>query len=156
VKPAIARAARPRRERWRRVLRYLLALAYFATGWLHLLQPRPFIAITPAWVPAPEQVIALTGVAEIVGAVALAQWRSPALRRGAGIAFALYAVCVFPANINHMLIDMAQPHPALGWAYHGPRMLLQPVLVWLALWTSGASDWPWQKNGEGSTPARNN
>jgi len=35
-----------------------------------------------------------------------------------------------------MLIDMARPHPQLGWAYHIPRMLLQPLLIWLALWTS--------------------
>jgi len=35
-----------------------------------------------------------------------------------------------------MLIDTARPHPQLGWAYHIPPMLLQPLLIWLALWTS--------------------
>lgn len=81
-------------------------------------------------------VITLTGIAEIAGALGLAQPWSAGLKRAAGIGLALYAVCVFPANINHMLMDMAKPHPQLGWAYHVPRMLLQPVLVWAALWVS--------------------
>ena len=86
--------------------------------------------------PRPELVIAVTGAAEIAGALALAQPWSPALRRAAGIGLALYALCVFPANIHHMLMDMARDQPRLGWAYHGPRMLLQPLLIWLALWSS--------------------
>jgi uncharacterized membrane protein len=124
------------RERWRSALRWLLAIAYFATGIIHLSLPRPFIAITPDWVPMKAAVIALTGMAEIAGALALAQPWSPGLRRAGGIGLGLYAVCVFPANINHMLIDMARPHPQLGWGYHIPRMILQPLLVWAALFAS--------------------
>ena len=122
------------RERLRAALRWLQALAYLAAGVIHLSLPRPFIEITPDWVPMKPTVIALTGVAEIAGAIALAQPWSERLRRAGGVGLALYAVCVFPANINHMLIDMARPHPELGWAYHIPRLLLQPVLVWAALW----------------------
>ena len=124
------------RERWRAGLRWLLAISYLAAGVLHLSFPRPFIAITPGWVPMKSTVIAMTGMAEIAGAIALAQPWSAGLRRAGGIGLALYAVCVFPANVNHMLIDMARPQPALGWAYHVPRMLLQPILVWAALWAS--------------------
>lgn len=86
-------------------------------------------------------VIALTGIAEIAGALALAQPWSPELRRAGGIGLAAYAVCVFPANINHMMMDMARAQPALGWGYHIPRMLLQPVLVWAA-WRAGTSPRP--------------
>ena len=124
------------RERWRAAVRWLLALSDLAAGTQHLVAPRTFIAITPNWVPAKATVIAFTGVAEIAGAIGLAQHWSAALRRAAGIGLALYAACVFPANINHMLIDMARPHPALGWGYHVPRMLLQPVLIWAALFAS--------------------
>jgi uncharacterized membrane protein len=103
---------------------------------LHFVYPDALIAITPNWVPDPALVIAATGIAESAGAMALVQPWSPGLRRAGGIGLALYALCVFPANINHMMIDMARPHPQLGWAYHIPRLLLQPLLIWLALWTS--------------------
>ena len=121
---------------WRAPLRWLLAVGYIAAGVLHFAYPDALIGITPKWVPDQRLVITLTGLAEIAGAVALLQPWSPALRRAGGIGLALYAVCVFPANINHMIIDMARPHPQLGWAYHVPRLLLQPALVWLALWVS--------------------
>ncbi|WP_420606403.1 DoxX family protein [Novosphingopyxis sp.] len=129
-------------SRTRAAARWLLALAYLAAGVLHLARPAPFIGITPDWVPAPATVIALTGIAEILGAIGMLQPRSRPLRRAAGIALALYAVCVFPANINHMILDMDAAHPRLGWGYHVPRMFAQPLLVWLALWTGGATDWP--------------
>lgn len=129
----------------RGAVRTVLALLYLAAGVLHLMHPAPFIGITPGWVPMKPLVIALTGVAEIAGGTGLLQPWWPALRRAAAIGLALYAVCVFPANINHLLIDMARPMPQLGWAYHGPRMLLQPVLVWLALWAGGVTDWPFAR-----------
>ena len=47
----------------------MLALAFGAAGVLHLTSPKPFLTITPGWVPWPETVIQLTGVAEIAGAV---------------------------------------------------------------------------------------
>jgi uncharacterized membrane protein len=128
---------------FRIVWRWLLAAAYLAAGVLHLVRAEPFIAITPGWVPMIPAVIALTGLAEIAGAIALVQ-PGRRLRRAGAIGLALYAVCVFPANINHMLIDMAQAQPDLGWGYHAPRMVLQPILVWLALWVGGVIDWPFR------------
>ena len=91
----------------------------------------------PTWVPVPELVVMLTGVAELAGAAGLLQPWYPALRRAAGWGLALYAVCVFPANIVHFIRDMTLPDHGLGLGYHVPRMVLQPVLVWLALWVSG-------------------
>ena len=135
------------RAAWPRIVwRWLLALAYLAAGVLHLAHPAPFIGITPGWVPAPAIVIAFTGIAELCGAAGLLQPFSPGLRKAAAIGLALYAVCVFPANINHMIIDMSSPQPQLGWAYHIPRMFLQPVLVWLALWVGGVTDWPLRRS----------
>lgn len=95
--------------------------------------------------PIPSTVIALTGVAELCGAGALIQPFSLRLRRAGGIGLALYALCVWPANINHMTMDMARPDHGWGLAYHVPRMLAQPVLIWLALWTSGAINWPFRR-----------
>ena len=123
-------------------LRWLLAAFYLIGGVFHLIRPRPFLAITPQWVPAPEWVILLTGLAELVAAPALLQPWSKPLRRAAGIGLALYAVCVYPANVNHMLIDLARPSQGLGLAYHVPRLLAQPLLVWLALWVGEVIEWP--------------
>ncbi len=124
----------------RAVLRWLLAAAYLIAGIAHLRSPAGFLQITPAWVPYPAMVIAFTGLAELAGAVALAV--IPRLRKAAGIGLALYAVCVFPANINHALNHIAIGGTQLGWWYHAPRLAMQPVLVWLALWTGGVTDWP--------------
>ena len=118
----------------RAVTRWVLALLYALAGVLHLLLPRPFLGIMPTWVPAPELVIALTGVAELAGAAGLLQPWFPALRRAAGWGLAAYAVCVFPANIVHFIRDMARPDHGLGLGYHVSRMFVQPVLVCLALW----------------------
>ena len=119
--------------------RFVLALAFLVAGVLHLLLPAPFIDITPRWVPGAPTVVALTGAAEIAGAVGL---MVPRLRRAAGISLALYAVCVFPGNIQHAINDLGLDEPVLGWAYHGPRLLLQPVIVWLCLWAAEVVDWP--------------
>ncbi len=126
----------------RLIARLLLAAAFLAAGVLHLLVPAPFLTITPAWVVFAPQVIALTGVAEIAGAVGLLV---PRVRRAAGIGLALYSVCVFPANIQHAMQDLALAHPLLGWAYHGPRLLFQPVIVWWCLWAGQVVDWPFRR-----------
>lgn len=126
----------------RSVLRWLMAGFYAVAGGFHLARPEPFLAILPHWVPAAEAVVFWTGIAELAGAAALAQGISLPLRRAGALGLALYAACVFPANINHFVMDMARPDHGLGLAYHIPRMFAQPVLVWLALWTGGVTDWP--------------
>lgn len=125
--------------RIRAVLRWVLALFYALAGWAHLDRPEGFIAITPRWVPQPELVVALTGVAEILGAIGLL-W--PPVRRWAGIGLALYALCVWPANFNHAFQDITVSGVNLDWSYHAPRLAAQPVIIWLALWVGEVIEWP--------------
>lgn len=128
-------------------LRWLLALFYFAAGVAHLRSPAGFLAITPDWVPFPEAVVALTGVAEILGSIGLLiprktlSWARPA----AGIGLALYALCVWPANFNHALNNIAVGGETLSWWYHGPRLVAQPLIIWLALWVGEVTDWPFRR-----------
>lgn len=124
------------------VLRIVLAIFYFAAGIAHLRSPAGFIAITPDWVPFPQHVVLLTGIAEIAGAVGLF---IPRFRKAAGVGLALYAVCVWPANFNHALNDIMIGGTDLGWGYHGPRLAFQPVFIWLALWVGDVTDWPFRK-----------
>lgn len=126
----------------RAAFRWLLGALYLVAGYFHIVSPRPFLGITPAWVPMPAAVIFWTGIAEFAGAIALLQpWSAP-LRKAGAIGLALYAVCVFPANINHFALDMAKPDGGLGLGYHLPRMVAQPIVIWLALWTGGVTNWP--------------
>jgi uncharacterized membrane protein len=126
-------------EKMRAGFRWLLALFYFAAGLAHLRSPGGFIKITPDWVPYPGAVVAFTGLAELAGAIGLF---IPQTRRAAAYGLALYAICVYPANINHAINDIAVGGAHLSWWYHGPRLAFQPVFVWLALWVGHVIEWP--------------
>ena len=134
----------------RLIARALLSALYLVAGLAHLLWPAPFLTITPSWIPFAPVVIVLTGAAELAGAAGL--W-IPRLRRAAGIGLALYAVCVYPANIKHALDFAADPGTGVGWWYHAPRLLLQPVIAWWALWAAGVIDWPFRRTPDTQTPA---
>jgi uncharacterized membrane protein len=123
----------------RTVLRWLLAAIYLAAGVGHLFAPDKFLLIVPGWVPAPREVILVTGLCEIAGALALLTRRC---RRVAGIMLALYTACVFPANIKHAVEGISIPPIPDSWWYHAPRLALQPVFVWWALFCAGVTDWP--------------
>ena len=138
-----------RLETSRLILRIVLGAAYLGAGVMHLRAPGAFLSITPDWVPRPELVIAATGVAEILGATALVA--VPRLRRTAAICLALYAVCVYPANIKHAADAVSVHGAGAWWPYHAPRLAFQPVIVWWALFAGGLTAWPFaRKRGEGA------
>lgn len=118
----------------RRVARWLLAAFYALAGVGHLVFVDAMVRITPDWVPLAREVVIATGLCELVGAGALltSRWRV-----AAGWAFALYALCVWPANFNHAAIDLGRGSGLPIW-YHLPRLVLQPAIIWWALWASGA------------------
>ena len=131
--------------RTRVAMRWVLAAFFGAAGIAHLLAPVALLAITPAWVPYPREVIFVTGLLELAGGVALmSRWR-----QAAGIAFAAYAVCVWPANFKHALEGTDVAGLGLSWWYHGPRLALQPVIVWASLFASEVTDWPWRSRPRG-------
>lgn len=121
-----------------------LAIFYLAAGIIHIAAPAPFLAIMPTWVPFPQAVVLWTGIAEVLGAIGLTQWFAPQIRSAAAVGLALYAACVFPANINHFIIDMAKPDGGLGLGYHVPRMFAQPLIIWASLWAGRVTDWPFR------------
>jgi uncharacterized membrane protein len=132
----------------RTALRWLLAMAYLAAGALHVALPAPFLRIVPNWVPHPALTVLLTGLCEIAGAVGLL---IPRLRRFAGAMLALYALCVWPANLNHAMIDQSAG-TGLGLSYHLPRLAFQPVIIWWALYAGGLLDWPLRRRGVIAAP----
>ncbi len=126
----------------RAVMRWVLASFFLAAGVAHLAAPDLLLAITPSWVPFAPQVILVTGLCEIAGAIALL---TRPLRWWAGIALAAYAACVWPANFKHAIDGIALPYISNSWWYHGPRLAFQPVIIWAALYSAGVIDWPWRR-----------
>ena len=113
------------------ILRAILAAFYGVAGVAHLVAADGFLPIVPDFVPFPRETVLLTGVCEIAGAAGLL-W--PRFRRWAGIGLAAYAVAVFPANLKHAIYMIPVEGLPDSWWYHAPRLVLQPVLVWLALY----------------------
>jgi uncharacterized membrane protein len=111
----------------RKISRYLIAAIFISAGTLHLSRPKPFRQIMPPMVPAPDLMVAISGIAEIMGGLGiLIPAAMPAARWGL---IALLA-SVFPANI-YMALDHIQPEgtqipSTLLWA----RLPLQPLLMW--------------------------
>lgn len=136
------------RERARTAVRWFLAAAYAYAGYKHVTAPAGFLAITPDWVPEPALVVRLTGYAEMLGAAGLmVPRRALSLARpAAAVGLALYALCVWPANVNHAINDIPLGGVHLSWWYHGPRLALQPAIIWAALWAGGVTDWPWRRD----------
>jgi uncharacterized membrane protein len=130
--------------RARAVMRWVIAAFYVAAGVAHIAVPEKLLSITPSWVPFAPQVIFLTGLFEFAVSVALI---TTPFRFWAGIAMAIYAICVWPANIKHATSGIDLPYIANSWLYHGPRLALQPVIAWWALYGAGVIDWPWRRTG---------
>ena len=128
--------------RLRATLRWVLAVIYVAVGVMHLRSGHGFLSIMPPWVPYPLEVVRLTGVCEILGGLGLL---IPRLRWLSGVMLALYAVCVYPANLHHAFGHVDVGILPSSWWYHGPRLAFQPVFVWWALFAGGVINWPFRR-----------
>ena len=116
-----------------RSVRILLTTIFATAGVLHFLAPRPFIGIVPRWLPWPVALVAISGAAELCGALGL-MW--PPTRRLAGWGLIALLLAVFPANIQ-MLVNAHRSHAATWWlAALWVRLPLQLVLIRLVYRTA--------------------
>jgi uncharacterized membrane protein len=130
-------------DRLRLTFRLLMAVFYVAAGVLHLTAADRFLPIMPPLIPAPRDIILFTGACEIAGGIGLL---ARPTRKLAGLMLAIYAICVWPANIYQALWHVSVPPLPDSWWYHGPRLAFQPVLAWWALFAGGLLSWPF-RNG---------
>ena len=107
-------------------VRLLLTILLAGAGVMHFVRPAPFVAIVPPALPRPEQLVAVSGVAEIVCAGLLAY---PVTRRWGGAATAALFVAVFPANVWMTLRSGRRP-----WWYRAVLLARLPLQVPLVLW----------------------
>jgi uncharacterized membrane protein len=121
------------RQSTRDLWRLALAGAMVVAGVLHLVEPAPFVQHLPPWVAHRELLVAVSGVAEI--GLGLGLLARPPLRRTAGLLLAVFLVAVFPANV-YVAVAGIEVDGQPGGIYPWLRLLLQPALVWLALWST--------------------
>ncbi|MCK9794323.1 hypothetical protein M1843_11260 [Isoptericola sp. 4D.3] len=121
----------------RAIGRVTLGLALAGAGITHLTVAREeFRAQVPGWFPVDEDVTVLaSGVAEIVlggSLVVLARWKV-----AVGLLVAAFFVVIFPGNVGQWL----EGKDGFGLdtdTKRFVRLFFQPVLVALALWSTGA------------------
>ncbi|MBX9932128.1 MAG: DoxX family protein [Methylobacterium sp.] len=120
-------------------MRWSMIAVFGGIGILHVLSPDALLRIMPDWVPEPRRVVVATGWLEIAASLGLLFGRIAGL---SGLVLALYAVAVFPANLKHAFQGIVVPGLPDTWWYHGPRLALQPVIVWWCLYATGWIRWP--------------
>lgn len=121
---------------WQDATRYVLGTFMIGAGTGHLtFARRPFQAQVPDWVPQDKDTVVLeSGIVEIgLGLLMLCNWR---YKVPMGIGLAAFYTAIFPGNIHQFLSSV----PSLGLdtdCKRYARLFFQPVLIGLALWSTG-------------------
>jgi len=117
----------------RDLVRIGLAIFLVVAGVAHFVAPRPYVEHLPELVPMRAELVALTGIAEIVlaaGLVGPRRWHRPV-----GLAVAAYLVLVFPANLYAAVSQVPIEGVPNGWI-RWARLPLQIPLIAAALWST--------------------
>lgn len=95
----------------------VLALFFVGAGANHFVNPEPYLAMMPPYLPWHGPLVMISGVAEVLGGLGIL---IPVTRRAAGFGLILLLVAIFPANLQVAL------H---GW----PGTTLPAWALWLRL-----------------------
>jgi uncharacterized membrane protein len=107
-------------------LRFACGPFFVVAGALHFVKPKVYEAIVPPYLPAPEALVYLSGVAEIGGGIGL---MLPATRRRAGWWLIATLLAVFPANLHMAQHPERYPKVPGGETALKARLPLQAVLI---------------------------
>lgn len=110
----------------------IIAIIFLTAGIFHFIFPEKFLLIVPPWIPFPVEVVYITGVFEILGALGILYSKT---KKITAVGLAIFLILVFPANI-YMAIKNIQlggifNNQFLQWA----RLPFQAVLIWYVLWS---------------------
>jgi len=106
---------------------------FVLAGAMHFIAPRPYRQIMPSWVPAPDAMVAASGVAEIAGGAGL---MVPGTRRLAGWWLVATLIAILPANVEMALHAERYPKLPGGRLALWGRLPLQGVFI---AWVLGAA-----------------
>jgi uncharacterized membrane protein len=114
----------------KRVARFFAGPVMVAAGINHFVNPDFYLKIVPAGLPAPEALVYVSGVAEIVGALGTMHART---RRPAGWFLIATLVAVYPANV-YMAVEPERFSTIPRWALLArlPLQFLFIYWVWRA------------------------
>ena len=107
-------------------MRWLLGISFVVAGLFHFIAPQIYVAIMPGFLPSPKVLVALSGVAEILGGIGVSL---PLVRRAAAWGLIALLVCVFPANIHALSTGMVIASHALPLWMLWLRLPLQPLFI---------------------------
>jgi uncharacterized membrane protein len=115
---------------WLSSARAALATMFVFTAVSHFAPMRKdLIAMVPAWLPRPDLLVLLTGVAELAGAVALL---IPAVRFWAASALILLLLLMLPANVSAARRGvLLRGRPATPLWIRVPMQLLFVAWAWM-------------------------
>ena len=117
--------------RRRAQVRFLVALGFLATASLHFVATKAETRLVPAVFPWRRQLVLLTGVGEIAGALGLLH---PQTRRGAVYWLVALLIAIFPANVNHAINNIQLGGVLNRRAYQWGRLPFQALFIWATLW----------------------
>jgi len=117
----------------------IVFLFFMVGGITHFTDPAFFESIMPPWIGFHTEIVYISGIFEILGAIGILL---PSLRQWAGNGLILLVICVTPANI-HMWLN-PDLFPDVPPAFLTIRLVLQVGLLLLIWWSTRlpASDSP--------------
>lgn len=115
-------------------LRVLVALGFLIAAAPHFTATATEAGLIPGCFPRRRELVLLSGVAEIAGALGLLV---PRTRRLAAWGLVALLIAVFPANINHAIQNL-QPGGILNSrVYQWARLPFQPLFIWAVIASVG-------------------
>jgi uncharacterized membrane protein len=99
---------------------------FVLAGAMHFITPKTYLRIVPPYLPAPEALVYLSGLAEAAGGAGL---MVPAARRWAGWWLVATLLAVFPANVHMAMHPDRYPQVPGGKTALRARLPFQGLFI---------------------------
>jgi len=111
--------------------RLALGVLFFGAGAMHFVATSVYAKIVPPMLPDPRLLVQISGVAEMLGGIAVLV---PQTRRVAAWGLVALLVAVLPANV-YMAVDHSRWPGIPAWLLWARLPLQLPLMVWAWMYT---------------------